>query len=66
MVGVIAARVPESKLSTFHRVMAWVGTAGPADFTENELGYLFASGFLRECGVCADNDKPFEDKEDLF
>ena len=40
--GDIAACVSESELFTFHRLMAWVGTAGPADFTENELDSLFA------------------------
>ena len=66
MVGDIAACVPESELSAFYRVMAWVGTAGPADFTINELGSLFASGFLRKCGTSADIVQPFEDKKDLL
>ena len=35
--GDIAARVPERKLSPFNRVMALVGTAGHAGFTENKL-----------------------------
>ena len=42
VVGDIAACVPESELSPFNRVMALVGTAGPAGFMENELGSIFA------------------------
>ena len=64
--GDIAAFVRASELSPFNRAMAWVGSAGPADFTKNGLSSLFASGFLRECATSADIAQQSEDKEDLL